>query len=95
MPELYHTILEPLFTEKSSAAHATRLEYTFRVHPEASKQQIREVIERLWEVTVTRVRTMQMRSKRRTRGRTVGRSARWKKAIVTLRAGDSIDIYEG
>lgn len=95
MPELYRTIVTPLVTEKSSEAYSTRLEYTFRVHPSASKQEIRQAIERLFEVTVVSVRTMQMPAKMRHRGRTKGRRARWKKAIVTLQSGDKIEIFEG
>lgn len=94
MPDLYERIVEPVVTEKSQDRYATALEYTFRVHPDASKPEIRQAIEKLWDVTVTDVRTMQMRAKLRTRGRAVGRRARWKKAIVTLKEGDKIDIFE-
>ena len=52
-------------------------------------------IESLFEVTVTKVRTLQQPAKRRTRGRTEGRRKRWKKAYVRLRDGDSIEIFEG
>lgn len=95
MPELYRTIVTPVVTEKSSEAYSTRLEYTFRADPSASKQEIRQAIERLFEVTVVSVRTMMMPAKMRRRGRTQGRRARWKKAIVTLQPGDKIEIFEG
>lgn len=94
MPELFQRIVEPIVTEKSQDRYATAMEYTFRVHPRASKPEIRQAIEKLFEVTVTSVRTMQVPGKLRTRGRTVGRRARWKKAIVTLKEGDKIDIFE-
>ncbi len=95
MPTLYETVVRPVVTEKSSAAYQTRKEYTFEVHPEANKHQIRAAIQSLFGVTVTAVRTMQMRRHEVTRGRTRGTTARWKKAIVTLKDGDTIAVFEG
>src|SRR5207253_1648129 len=83
--ELLATIVAPVVTEKSSAAYAARKEYAFRVHREATKPQIRAAIEALFKVTVTDVRTMVVRAKRRTLGRYAGRRSSWKKAIVTLK----------
>ena len=95
MPSLHQTIVRPVVTEKSSAAYQVRKEYTFEVHPEANKYQIRDALQQLFGVTVTGVRTMQMRRHEVTRGRTRGATARWKKAIVTLKEGDSIAVFEG
>ena len=95
MPSLHETVVKPLITEKSSAAYQVRGEYAFMVHPDASKYQIRDAIQQLFPVTVTRVRTMQMRRHEVVRGRTRGTTARWKKAIVTLKDGDSIAVFEG
>jgi len=95
MPALHDIVVRPLVTEKSSAAYQARKEYAFVVHPEANKHQIREALERLFDVTVTDVRTMQMRRHEVTRGRIRGATARWKKAIVTLKEGDSIAVFEG
>jgi large subunit ribosomal protein L23 len=95
MPGLHDTILRPLITEKSSAAYQTRREYTFVVHPEANKRQIADALSRLFGVTATSVRTMQMRRHEVTRGRIRGTTARWKKAVVTLKDGDSIPVFEG
>ena len=95
MPVLGKTVVRPLITEKSSAAYQTRKEYAFEVHPEANKHQIRDALEKLFGVTVTAVRTMQMRRHEVTRGRTRGTTPRWKKAIVTLKEGDSIAVFEG
>jgi large subunit ribosomal protein L23 len=78
MPTLHRTIVRPLITEKSSAAYQDRGEYTFEVHPDATKPQIRSAIEQLFGVKVT-----------------VGHRPNWKKAIVTLRDGDTIEIFEG
>ncbi len=95
MPALHQIVVRPVVTEKSSAAYQTRREYTFEVHPEANKYQIRDALQQLFGVTVTDVRTMQMRRHAVTRGRTRGTTARWKKAIVTLKDGDSIAVFEG
>lgn len=95
MPGFDRTIVRPLITEKSSAAFQSRKEYAFVVHPEANKYQIREALHRLFGVTVTSIRTMQMRRHEVVRGRTRGTTARWKKAIVILKDGDSIPVFEG
>ena len=95
MPSVYETIVRPLVTEKSSAAYQLRKEYTFEVHPDANKHQIRDALQKLFGVTVTGVRTMQVRRHEVVRGRTRGTTARWKKAIVTLKDGDSIAVFEG
>ena len=95
MPALHEIVVRPVVTEKSSAAYQVRKEYAFEVHPEANKFQIREALQKLFGVTVTGVRTMQMRRNEVTRGRSRGTTARWKKAIVTLKEGDSIAVFEG
>lgn len=95
MPGLHDTIVRPLITEKSSAAFQNRGEYTFVVHPEASKPQIRDALAQLFGVTAIDIRTMQMRRREVTRGRVRGKTARWKKAIVLLKDGDQIPVFEG
>jgi large subunit ribosomal protein L23 len=95
MSALHRTIVRPIVTEKSSAAYQTRREYAFEVHPEANKHQIRNALKELFGVTVTDVRTMQMRRHEVTRGRTRGATARWKKAIVILKDGDTLPVFEG
>ena len=95
MPALHEIVVRPVVTEKSSAAYQARKEYAFEVHPEANKYQIRDALQKLFGVTVTDVRTMQMRRREITRGRTRGATARWKKAIVTLQEGHSIDVTTG
>ncbi len=95
MPTLHRTIVRPLITEKSSAAYQDRGEYTFEVHPDATKPQIRSAIEQLFGVKVTGVWTSNQRGKSRRVGTTTGRRPHWKKAIVKLRAGDTIEIFEG
>lgn len=95
MPTILRTIVRPLITEKSSAAYQERGEYTFEVHPDATKPQIRAAVEQLFGVKVTGVWTSNQRGKEKRMGKTVGRRPNWKKAIVTLRDGDTIEIFEG
>ena len=95
MPTKYEVVVRPVVTEKSSAAYQERGEYTFQVHPEASKPQIRQAIESLFGVKVTGVWTSNVRGKEKRMGQNVGRRPAWKKAIVKLREGDSIAVFEG
>jgi large subunit ribosomal protein L23 len=92
---LRDVVVRPLITEKSSAGYQNRKEYAFEVHPEANKHQIGEALERLFGVHVTAVRTMQMRRREVVRGRIRGKTGAWKKAIVTLKEGESLPIFEG
>ncbi len=94
MPTLHQTIVRPVITEKSSAAYQDRGEYTFEVHPEATKFAIRQAVEELFGVKVTGVWTSNQRGKTRRVGKTTGRRSNWKKAIVTLSEG-RIEIFEG
>ena len=95
MPTLHETIVRPLITEKSSAAYQERSEYTFEVHPRASKPQIRSAIEQLFGVRVQQVWTSNQRGKVKRMGKTAGRRPNWKKAIVKLAPGETIPIFEG
>ena len=95
MPTMNRTIVRPIVTEKTSAAFQDRGEYTFEVHPEANKTAIRQAIESLFGVKVTNVWTSQQRGKPRRMGGQSGLRPRWKKAIVTLKEGDTIQIFEG
>ncbi|HXG72871.1 MAG TPA: 50S ribosomal protein L23 [Gemmatimonadaceae bacterium] len=94
MPTITRTIITPIVTEQTSAAYQDRGEYTFRVHPDATKTHIRKAIEELFAVKVTGVWTSNHRGKDRRVGQVKGRRPHWKKAIVTLVQGDSIDIFE-
>ena len=96
MPTLHEIIVRPVVTEKSSAAFQARGEYTFQVHPEATKSLVRHAVESLFGVHVTGVWTSNQRGKTRRVGKSVGRRNHWKKAIVTLREGETIEqIFEG
>jgi large subunit ribosomal protein L23 len=87
-------IIRPVVSEKSYAL-ATAGMYTFRVHPDAHKTQIKQAIEQLFGVLVVDVRTSSVPSKPKRRGFTAGRTREWKKAVIQLREGDTIPIFQG
>ena len=87
-------IRHPIISEKSYALIAQN-KYTFRVHPDAHKTQIRAAVEEIFNVKVSDVRTMKQKSKPKRRGWTRGRTRSWKKAIVELAPGERIELFEG
>lgn len=96
MPTIHEIVVRPVITEKSSAAFHERQEYTFEVHPNATKPAIKQAVEQLFGVHVEGVWTSHRRGKIRRVGRSVGARSHWKKAIVRLREGETIEeIFEG
>jgi large subunit ribosomal protein L23 len=87
-------LLAPVVSEKSYELIEQR-KYAFRVHPDAHKTQIRQAVEELFEVRVQAVNVIKVQSKPKRRGLIRGQKPGWKKAIVQLREGDSIEIFEG
>jgi large subunit ribosomal protein L23 len=87
-------ILAPIVSEKSYAA-STRGSYTFKVHPNSHKTQIRHAVEELFGVKVERVNVIKVQAKPKRRGLHRGTRPGWKKAVVQLRAGDTIEIFQG
>ena len=88
-------IIRPVVSEKSYVL-ATADKYTFRVHKDAHKTQIKQAVEALFEdVKVLEVRTSKVPSKPKRRGVTAGRTRAWKKAVVQVREGDNIPIFQG
>jgi large subunit ribosomal protein L23 len=87
-------IIKPIVSEKSYALLAAN-KYTFRVHADAHKTQIRQAVEEIWGVRVQEVRTMSVKSKPKRRGTTFGRTREWKKAVVELHPEDTIELFEG
>jgi large subunit ribosomal protein L23 len=87
-------IIRPVVSEKSYVLSAAN-RYTFRVHREAHKTQIRQAVEALFDVHVIEVRTLSVKSKPKRRGTSIGRTRSWKKAIVQVRPGESIPIFQG
>ena len=92
----YDVILRPVVTEKSMNAMAEK-KYVFYVHPEATKNQIKEAVEKMFEgAKVEKVNTMNLDGKTKRRGMTYGKTAKKKKAIVKLTEDSKdIEIYEG
>jgi large subunit ribosomal protein L23 len=91
-------ILRPVISEKSMD-ETQRGKYTFAVHDDANKLQIKDAVEELFKVTVTEVNVLttkaKEKSRNRRRGRVRGYTSPWKKAVVTVKAGDKIEFFEG
>ncbi len=85
-------LLGPHVSEKSTLAADRNNEFVFRVVRNATKAEIREAVEQLFEVSVTQVRTLNVKGKSKRFGRLAGKRSDWKKAYVTLKAGDDIDF---
>ena len=96
MPDARDVIIEPIVSEKSYALLEQNV-YTFRVHPQATKPQIHDAVERAFNVRVVKVNTLNRKGKRKRNRRsyTFGQRANTKRAIVTLHPDDSIDLFEG
>ena len=88
-------ILRPVVTERSTLLQDDLRTYTFIVAKDANKLEVRNAVQSLFSVRVESVRTANYQGKWRRVGRSVGRKAAYKKAIVRLAEGDSIDVYEG
>ena len=87
-------VLKPIVSEKSYEG-TTRGSYTFKVHPDAHKTQIRQAVEELFDVKVERVNVVKVAAKPKRRGMHRGVRPGWKKAVVQLRPGDTIEIFQG
>jgi large subunit ribosomal protein L23 len=92
---VHEIILRPLVTEKSSIGREEVNLVTLAVDPRANKHEIRRAVETLFEVDVVAVRTMRMPRKSRRVGKFLGRKPEWKKALVQLAEGQSIEFFEG
>lgn len=89
----FQIIVRPLVTEKGSRQAQTVNAYAFMVHAKANKQQIREAVEKVYNVKVAGVRTQNRRGKPRRAGHKTGKTSDWKKAIVKLKADYHIDLF--
>ena len=93
MIKCYDIVISPLISEKTMLG-ISNLTYTFKVRKDACKIEIREAIEKIFNVKVAKVNTMHVRGRSRRRGRIVGYTPSWKKAIVTLAKGQkSIEFF--
>jgi len=87
-------LIKPVVSEKSYS-QIVENRYTFRVHKDAHKTQIRQAVEELFDVKVVGVNVIKVQPKPKRRGTTTGTRRGWKKAIVELKPGDKIEIFEG
>jgi large subunit ribosomal protein L23 len=95
MRDAREVIVRPVVTERSALLQEDERTYTFIVSKDANKIEIRHAVQSLFQVTVTGVRTANYQGKWRRVGRSLGRRPAYKKAVVKLAEGDSIDVYEG
>lgn len=95
MMDIYQVIKEPRITEKANLQKEDTNQVTFKVHKKANKVEIRQAVETFFKTKVLDVRTMNVRGKRRRMGKTVGKKSDWKKAVVRLAPGESIEFFEG
>ncbi len=95
MDDLRDVIVAPIITEKSMQQMEENNTYTFQVDPDANKIEIRNSVEDAFNVKVENVNTMNYRGKRRRLGYSEGKRPDWKKAVVKLAEGDSIELFEG
>jgi large subunit ribosomal protein L23 len=93
--KVHEVIRRPLVTEKSTIGREEQNLATFAVDPRANKHDIRRAVEELFDVQVVTVRTMRQPRKKRRVGMKIGRRPEWKKAIVELVEGQSIEFFEG
>ena len=92
---IYDVLRAPRMSEKTLSLKEEANQFAFEVDPRANKIQIKESVEKSFNVSVLKVRTMNVRGKKKRLGRTEGRKSSWKKALVTLKAGESIEYFEG
>jgi len=91
----YEIIKGPLITEKATIQKEQNNQLTFEVDRKANRVEIRHAVERIFNVRVVQVRTMQMKGKVKRMGRSLGKRRDWKKAVVTLAEGHNIEFFEG
>ena len=94
MKDLGNVIISPLITEKGTLVNEQGNQFVFRVRPEANKVEIRKAVQAFFKVKVENVHTCNFMGKERRVGKSTGRRPRWKKAYVTLAAGQRIDFFE-
>ena len=93
--ETFDVIIRPLLTEKLTNLSEKQNQYGFIVDRRANKVEIKRAIEQKFDVQVTSIRTMNVRGKMKTLGRFTGRRSNWKKAVVSLKEGHKITLFEG
>jgi len=91
--EMYGVVVRPLVTEKGTHQSESLNAYAFAVAPKANKTQIKQAIEKIYNVKVTEVRTANRKGKPRRTGRSWGKTSHWKKAVVVLHPDHRIDLF--
>ena len=91
----HQIIIRPVISEKSYNLIESDGQYTFQVDRRANKNQIKRAVENAFDVSVTKVNTVNVKSKPKRQGLTRGRTATWKKAVVKLAEGERIELFEG
>lgn len=91
--DIYHTIIRPIITEKGTHQSEKLNAYTFEVHPDANKAQIRQAVEKIYEVKVLKVRTANRKGKPRRSGVHQSHTKAWKRAVVVLDPQHHIDLF--
>ena len=94
MKDLSKVIKRPMITERGSLMRELHNHYSFEVDPAANKLEIKQAVEHFFGVKVTQVRTANFKGKVKRMGRFEGKRADWKKAVVTLAEGDTIDLFD-
>jgi large subunit ribosomal protein L23 len=94
MKSAYDIVIKPVITEKT-VSMMEEGKYTFRVSKDANKFEIKNAIQDIFKVNVVNVATMNVKGKTKRMGRSEGKTASWKKAIVTLKEGQQIEVFEG
>ncbi len=95
MENIHNIIITPLITEKGTTLRDNQNKYIFKVYRDANKIEIAKAVESIFKVKVLKVNTMVVKGKKRRMGRFEGKRPDWKKAVVTVKKGDSIKAFEG
>jgi len=95
MKDTYRVLRRPLITEKSNEMKESLNQIAFEVDKRANKIEIKKAVMKIFNVHVVKVRTFSVLGKKKKVGKSQGRKPDWKKAVVTLKAGDRIDFFEG
>ncbi len=95
MKSVYQILKRPMFTEKGAALKEAENKLLFEVFPNSNKAEIKLAVEEIFKVKVEKVATVNVRGKIKAMGRFKGKRSDWKKAIVTLKKGENLDLIEG
>ncbi len=93
--DMFDVLRAPKMTEKTMTLKEEANQFVFEVDPRANKIQIKESVEKAFKVSVLKVRTLNVHGKKKRLGRHEGRKSSWKKAMVTLKAGETIEYFDG